>query len=114
MKSKAYVFSNAADYNVVSETVTFAETPGKAKQDFSMESGVHYKDIRVRRMPWADGFKSVDDIPPNVWMDNGWHLVCNTCGAEIEDVADFHINDKGYCCKKCFDEWEEEKWEKQQ
>ena len=109
MKSKAYCFANAADYDVddLSETVTFAETPGKAKQNISMESGVHYKDIRVQRIPWADGFKSVDDIPPNVWMDNGWHLVCNTCGAEIEDIADFYVNDKGYCCKKCFDDWSE-------
>ena len=111
MSYKAYVFSNAADYDVddLSETVTFAETPGKAKQDFSMISGVHYKDIRVQRLPWADGFKSVDDIPPNVWMNNGWHLVYNICGAEIEYVADFHINDKGYCCQKCFNEWEEGK-----
>lgn len=111
MKSKAYVFANASDYDVddLSEEVTFAESPGKAKQDFSMENGIPFKDIRVQRIPWADSFKSVDDIPPNVWMDNGWHLVCNTCGAEIEDVADFHINDKGYCCKKCFNEREERK-----
>ena len=49
MKSKAYCFASAADYDVddLSETVTFAETPGKAKQDFSMENGIHFKDIRV-------------------------------------------------------------------
>lgn len=49
MKSKAYCFSNAADYDIddISEEITFAETPGKAKQDFSMENGIHYKDIRV-------------------------------------------------------------------
>lgn len=53
MKSKAYCFANAADYDVddLSETVTFAETPGKAKQDFSMENCIHYKDIRVQRIP---------------------------------------------------------------
>lgn len=108
MKTKAYIFGNAAYYDIndLSEIVTFAESAGKAKQNISMESGVHYTDIRVQRLPWADGFKSVDDIPPNVWLDNGWHFVCNTCGAEIEDIADFYINDKGYCCKKCFDDWE--------
>lgn len=49
MKSKAYVFVNAADYDIddLSEKVTFAETPGKAKQDFSMMNGIHYKDIAV-------------------------------------------------------------------
>lgn len=41
MKSKAYIFANAADYDTddLSEQVTFAETPGKAKQDFCMENG---------------------------------------------------------------------------
>ena len=50
MKSKAYCFSNASDYDIedISEEVTFAETAGKAKQDFSIENGIHYKDIRVQ------------------------------------------------------------------
>ena len=105
MSYKAYVFSNAADYDVddLSETVTFAETPGKAKQDFSMENGIRYKDIRVQRLPWADKYGDVDKIPVKEWFDHGYHFTCNTCGAQIEDIADFYINDKGYCCKKCFD-----------
>ena len=108
MKSKAYVFANAADYDVddLSETVTFAESPGKAKQDFSRMNGIHYKDIRVQRMPWADKYENVDSIPAEEGLNHGWYFVCNTCGAEIEDMADFHINDKGYCCKKCFNERE--------
>ena len=38
MKSKAYVFANAADYDIddIQEKITFAETPSKAKQDFRM------------------------------------------------------------------------------
>lgn len=109
MKSKAYVFNNAADYDIedLSEEVTFAETTGKAKQYFSMENEIHYKDIRVRRLPWADKYASVDNIPAEEWLVHGWYFVCNTCGARIEDVADFHINSKGYCCKKCFNEWVE-------
>lgn len=41
MKSKAYFFSNTSDYDIedISEEITFAETAGKAKQDFSMEKG---------------------------------------------------------------------------
>ncbi len=111
MQYKAYVFSNASDYDIedISEEVTFAETAGKAKQDFSMESGIHYKDIRVRRMPWADKYENVDNIPTEEWLSHGWYFVCNTCGENIEDMADFYINDKGYCCKKCFNEWEEER-----
>ena len=65
MKSKAYCFSNASDYDIedIEEEVTFAETAGKAKQDFSMENGIHYKNIRVQRLPWADKYGSVDNIP---------------------------------------------------
>lgn len=57
MKSKAYCFSNAADYDIddISEEITFAETPGKAKQDFSMETGIHYKDIRVQLISYVCG-----------------------------------------------------------
>lgn len=107
MKYKAYVFANAADYDVddISEEITFAETQGKAKQDFSMENGIHYKDIRVQRLPWADKYGDADSIPAEELLNHGWHFNCDTCGAEIEDAADFHINSKGYCCKKCFDEW---------
>ena len=46
--------------------------------------------------------KDVDSIPVEEWLNHGWYFICDTCGAEIEDVADFHVNSKGYCCKKCF------------
>lgn len=108
MKSKAYCFSNASDYDIEDiEEVTFAETAGKAKQDFSMENGIHYKDIRVRRLPWADTYGDVDSIPVEEWLNHGWYFTCETCGAEIDDIKDFHVNSKGYCCKKCFNEWVE-------
>ena len=110
MQSKAYIFGNAAYYDIddLSETVTFAETPGKAKQDFSMINGIHYKDNRVCRIPWADKYGDVDKIPVKEWFDHGYHFTCNICGKTIEDIADFWFNDDGNCCKKCFDEWEEE------
>lgn len=65
MKCKAYVFANAADYDIddIRDIITFAETPSKVKQYFSMNSGIHYKDIRVRRVPWADKYEDVDEIP---------------------------------------------------
>lgn len=115
MKCKAYVFANAADYDIedLSEGVTFAETAGKAKQYFSMENEIHYKDIRVQRLPWADKYESVDNIPAEEWLVHGWYFVCTSCGAPIEDIADFHVNSRGYCCKKCFNEWVGEKWKKQ-
>lgn len=113
MKCKAYVFANAADYDIedISEKITFAETADKAKQDFSIENEIHFKDIRVQRLPWADKYGSVDNIPVEEWLNHGWYFNCDTCGAEIEDMADFHINNKGYCCKKCFDDWGERKVE---
>ena len=74
MKSKAYVFFNAAGYGFddLSEIVTFAETPGKAKQDFSTKSGIPYKDIRVRHLPWADKYESVEKIPIKEWWFGDW------------------------------------------
>lgn len=102
---KAYSFANANDFDIedLSEKVTFAETPGKAKQNISMESGVHYKDIRVERIPWADSYENVDDIPADVWFANGWHFDCNMCGAQINDIDNLMVNADGYCCRKCFD-----------
>lgn len=109
MKCKAYCFSNASDYDMddISEEITFAETAGKAKQDFSIENGIPYKDIRVRRLPWADTYGDVDSIPVEELLNHGWYFTCDTCGAEIDDIKDFHVNSKGYCCKKCFNEWVE-------
>lgn len=109
MKSKAYCFSNVSDYDIedIEKEITFAETAGKAKQDFSMENGIHYNDIRVQRLPWADKYGSVDNIPAEEWLNHGWYFTCDTCGAEIDDIKDFHVNSKGYCCKKCFNEWVE-------
>lgn len=111
MKFKAYVFANAADYDIedISEEVTFAETAGKAKQDFSMENGIHFKDIRVQRLPWADKYGDVDSIPVEEWLNHGWYFTCNICGAIIEDATNFYISNKGFCCKKCFDKLEEER-----
>lgn len=63
----------------------------------------------MQRLPWADKYGDVDSIPVEEWLSHGWYFVCNTCGENIEDMADFYINDKGYCCKKCFNEWEEER-----
>lgn len=110
MSYKAYCFANAADYDAddISKEITFAETPGKAKQNFSMINGIHYKDIRVRRVPWADKYGDVDKIPIKEWLDHGWHFTCNTCGKMIEDATNFYINNEGFCCKRCFDEWEKE------
>ena len=77
------------------------------QNNISMESGIHYKDIRVRRVPWADKYEDVDEIPVEELLDHGWYFICNICGARIEDITVFYTNNKGFCCKKCFDEWEE-------
>lgn len=53
MKSKAYVFANAADYDIedISEEVTFAETAGKAKQDFSISTHAN-KEEALRQLDY--------------------------------------------------------------
>lgn len=61
----------------------------------------------MQHVPWADKYGDVDNIHVEEWLNHGWYFICNTCGAKIEDVADFHVNNKGFCCKKCFNEWVE-------
>ena len=55
----------------------------------------------------ADKYGSVDNIPAEERLNHGWYFTCDTCGAEIDDIKDFHVNNRGYCCKKCFNEWVE-------
>lgn len=60
--------------------------------------------LGVQRVPWADKYGDVDSIPVEEWLNHGWYFICDTCGAEIDDIKDFHVNSRGYCCKKCFNE----------
>lgn len=66
----------------------------------------------MQRVPWADKYGDVDSIPVEEWLNHGWYFTCDTCGAEIDDIKDFHVNRRGYCCKKCFNEWVESGREK--
>ncbi len=101
---KAYCFANASDFDIEDvDEVTFAESAGKAKQNFSMESGVHFRNIRVQRMPWADKYASVEAIPAEEWLEHGWYFICNICGEYIDDATNLFSNNKGYCCKKCYE-----------
>lgn len=104
---KAYVFANAldSDVDIVSKEITFAESPGKAKQDFSISNGVHYKDIRVKRLPWADIYEDVKNIPPAEWFAHGFMFTCATCGKTIEELFDYCTLGDHHICSKCFDEW---------
>lgn len=62
----------------------------------------------MQRLPWADKYGDADSIPVEELLNHGWHFNCETCGAKIEDIKDFHVNSRGFCCKRCFNEWEEE------
>lgn len=103
IKLKAYYFANSDDFNISdgNEKITFAESAGKAKQDFSMMTGIHFNNIRVNRMPWADKYGRIDKIPESDFFEHGWYFICNICGKEIETMDDFNNTEHGYTCSKC-------------
>lgn len=100
---KAYYFANNDDFEIIdiNEKITFAESPGKAKQDFSILTGIHFKDIRVQRMPWADQYGRVDKIPESDFLEHGWYFTCEICGENIESITDLNVTSHGYICNKC-------------
>lgn len=101
---KAYYFANCEDFDIIdiNEKITFAESPGKAKQNFSILTNIHYKYIRVQRMKWADYYGVVKDIPVQELLEHGWYFICNICGKRIEQLQDLNSTSHGYMCNKCF------------
>lgn len=61
--------------------IVWAETRGKAKTSAMKETDydMDYVDIRPRRAKWADGYSDMDDIPTEVYLENGWCWPCSEC-----------------------------------
>lgn len=97
MNVKAYVWDS--DWNGESYIV-WTTTPGKAKALLAAEHDECFKDIRVRRLPWADEYRVVDDIPAEVFLSNGWWLPCAKCGTDVyEDTA--VLTETEVLCEDC-------------
>jgi len=82
--------------------IEYFDNVGQAKAYFANEFQERFVDVRPHRVPWADGYKCQDEIPIEVFFENGWWFECNTCGSQIDELKDLFINERGYCCKSCY------------
>ena len=76
----AYAYDHELDGTT---TIYWAETAGKAKRYAADEHGLPFTEIRVHRVPWADKYNSMDEIPPEVYWSHGWGLPCEKCGRQV-------------------------------
>ena len=65
MNIKAYAWDD--DYHGGSH-LTWATTPGKAKALLASEYDREFTEMRVYRVPWADQYRSMDDIPAEEFL----------------------------------------------
>lgn len=102
MNVKAYVWDD--EYSGESHIV-WATTPGKAKALLAAENDEYFTELRIRRLPWADEYRDVDDIPAEVFKENGWHSLyfCEKCGLEIFKETAFLTNEGSLICDFCAD-----------
>lgn len=100
MNVKAYVWDD--EYSGESHIV-WATTPGKAKALFAAEHDEEFTELRVKRLPWADEYRDMDEIPAEVFIKNGWHTLryCEKCGLEIFGETTFLTNEGSLVCDDC-------------
>lgn len=71
--------------------VVFAESPGKAKEQYEFSSYAEYVDIHARRISWMDEYDDIDD--PDAMMAllrHGWNVSLG--GFISEDSEDKGVN----------------------
>lgn len=71
--------------------VVFAESPGKAKEQYEFNSYAGYTDIHARRISWMDEYGDIDD--PDAMMAllrHGWNVSLG--GFISEDSEDKDVN----------------------
>lgn len=109
MKIKAYEWDD--EYRDESHVV-WAATPGKAKALLASEYDREFTEIRVYRVPWADQYRSMDDIPAEEFLKNGWYLCCVKCGTHVYDDTAVLTENK-VLCVECAKDWSKEKIKKE-
>ena len=92
-KSESILFHEDEFYGYGEIGYLIPETKRGNTLQISMEK--KYTEVRVLRLPWADGYGDEDNIPIEVKFAHGWWLECNTCGGHITESEDFFMNDKG-------------------
>lgn len=88
-------------------TIYYAETTGQAKYLVKYDYDIDFTDIRVRRAKWADEYGSMDEIPPIIFIKQGWGWDCLGCNKMLYE-DDFEekraiTEDGEIYCKECWD-----------
>lgn len=83
---KAYQF-DYDDWNGYS-TIIYAETRNKAKVEAvdyanTYSDGIEYKDVRLKRVSWADKYGDFDNIPKKILLEHCWWFECERCGEPV-------------------------------
>ena len=70
------------------------------------EHDEEFTEMRVYRVPWADKYRSMDDIPAEEFLKNGWYLYCANCGTHVYDDTAVLTEKNVFCteCAKGYDE----------
>ncbi len=93
-KLKAYAWDNDQDGTT---TIEWFDSAGKAKRYFADENELPFTQVRVYRIPWADNYKSMEEIPKEVYLANGWWFECYSCGFHVCEDEAIVVDNKVYC-----------------
>lgn len=93
-KLKAYAWHDDEEGTV---TIKWFESAGQAKQYFANENDLRFTECRVYRVPWADKYKSIKDIPIEIFWENGLGCACQKCGQFVYEDEGVIVNNVVYC-----------------
>lgn len=48
-------------------------------------------------VPWADNYRSMDEIPAEEYWEEGWYIPCNDCGKEVYEGEGVEVGKTVYC-----------------
>ena len=102
---KAY---HIQDNHEGSAVVIFANKNVVARREGANELNVEFADVSCHRLPWADKYGSVDEIPTTEFLEHGHYAVCPYCEKYISE-DDKYITDKAnnalFCSESCEKEY---------
>lgn len=99
---KAYCYT---DDQTGYSTIYYAENRNKAKLIAAGDQDENYIDVNIHRAPWADEYGSMDNIPFEKFLEQGWRYECIKCSQWLDqtdiDENNAFIVKGGLICKKC-------------
>lgn len=97
VRDKAFIYEDTEDDFVY---VVYATSAMLAKKEITAMFNVNYIDVRVKRCPWADKYKTMEEIPATEWLANGYSIACECCGKQCYE-EDLINQNQHYFCREC-------------